>query len=92
MICAVRERQEVSSARGLMCIILQKIKSDINKETNNPRHLRCSRTSVQVDRATDFPSTSKKFGKGNQKMTRFCRVECRQTDGETLFLYFLLSR
>lgn len=67
-------------------------KSDINIETNNPRYLRCSRTSVQVDRVTDFPSTSKRFGKGNQKMTRFCRAEGRQTDGETLFLYFLLSR
>lgn len=47
---------------------------------------------VQVDRATDFPSTSKRFGKGGQKMARFCRVEGRQTDGETLFLYFIVSR
>jgi hypothetical protein len=47
---------------------------------------------VQVDRATDFLSPSKKVGTSSQKEARLCRVEAPPIEGDTLFVYFIVSR
>jgi len=68
-------------------------KSDIKKEINIRWNLRCSQAKVQIDRAINFPSQSKRVGNCSQKLARCCRVEGPPKEGDPLvFVYFLVLR
>jgi hypothetical protein len=90
MICVVMDETRSKRCPGTEVHYIAKIVIKI--EINIPRHLTCSHAHAQVDRTTNFPTPPRRFGKDSQKMARCCRVEGPPTDGDLLFVYFLVSR